>query len=76
MEFKEYREKADEGWYKFRNVKSGKVPQQERDRFYQLYINWNMQETNRKLVLVTCFLAIATLILSGLTIYLQYFKAK
>jgi hypothetical protein len=31
-------------------------------------------ETNKKLVRATWILAIATIILSGLTIYLQYFK--
>lgn len=76
MKFEEYRKNADKEWWIFRKSIKAKVPQQVRDRFYQLYINWNMQETNRKLVVATWCLVIVTLLLSLLTWYLQYFKTE
>ena len=44
------------------------------DRNIALWIGYKTIQSNKKLVLATWFLVIGTLILSGLTIYLQYFK--
>ena len=70
MKFEEYRENADEEWKKFRENVPQTVSQQERDRFYQSYINWDIQETNKKLVVATWFLVIVNVILSFLTLFL------
>lgn len=40
-----------------------------------IYLQYKMLMSNRWLIYATWGLAIGTLILSGLTIYLQYFKA-
>jgi len=71
--FDKYIMKSEVLWANHRvHLNKDKVSQQERDRFHELYINWNMQETNRKLVRATWFLAIATSILSLIALYLQY----
>ncbi|MBT3642776.1 hypothetical protein HN876_01395 [archaeon] len=41
---------------------------------YQMSIIIKNQKTNEKLVLATEFLAVATVILLGLTLYLQYIR--
>ena len=69
MSFEKYRNKADKKWFTHRYTR-GESSQEERNRFYQLYMAYN---TN-KLVWATWGLAIGTLILSGLTIYFQYLK--
>lgn len=70
MSFETFRKKADEKWFKHRANMTSFVAQQERDRFYQLYSAY----ANKELVLATWALAIATIILSGLTLYFQYFR--
>lgn len=72
MKFEEYKKNADREWRNFRNKQRETISQQERDRFYQLYINWDMQKTNRRLVWATWILAIATIIFALLTIYFQH----
>jgi len=44
------------------------------DKIFQSYISYRIERINWWLVFATWGLAIGTLILSGLTIYLQYFK--
>jgi CHASE3 domain sensor protein len=67
MSFETYKKKADEKWQKLRQSHQEPMAQQERDRFYQLYASY----TNKQLVWATWFLAIATIILSILTILLK-----
>ncbi len=43
------------------------------ERIVSAWMVYQTIETNRKLVLATWFLAIGTLLLSGLTLYLTYF---
>ena len=73
MGFEKFRRKSDKLWFEHRNRlphQPGEAPQEERDRFYALY----MAYSSKKLVLATWALAIGTLILSALTIYFQYIK--
>jgi len=72
MKFEDYKKNADKEWHNFRDKVLVTVAQEERNRTYQLYMNWTMQETNKKLVWATWALAVGTLILSGLTLYFQY----
>lgn len=70
MSFESYAKKVEERW----NVKSKNVAslahQEEKNRFFLLYTAY----TNKQLVWATWVLAIATIILSALTLYFQYSK--
>lgn len=44
------------------------------DKSLQLYNTYRIDKTNKILVLATSILAFGTLVLSGLTLYFQYFK--
>jgi hypothetical protein len=44
------------------------------ERNIKLWTIYQTIETNKKLVMATWILAISTIILSGITIYLQYFR--
>lgn len=63
LSFDWYRKRADEAWEKFRSSKD-KASQQERDRFYQLYVSYSI-------VVATWSLAITTIILSLLTLSMK-----
>ncbi len=49
------------------------IPNIHTDAVLQLYNAYKIHETNRRLVKATWVLAIGTLILSGLTLYLTFF---
>jgi len=68
MKFSKFKNSVDEGWKRHRNKYNKRLSQQERDRYYQLYANWSLLETNKNLVYVTWMLAIATLFLALLSI--------
>lgn len=70
MSFEKYKKRADEKWFNYREGMTQGVAQQERDRFYQLY----MAYSNHKLVMATWILVASTLILSGIGIYFQHFS--
>lgn len=65
MSFEKYFKKVNEKWEEYRNsIPREKIKQQKRDRFYQIYMNYS-------LVKVTWILAIATILLSVLTLILK-----
>ncbi len=70
MTFESYKAKVDKKWQKFRGEISNPIAQEERNRFYQIYLAY----TNKQLVWATWVLAIATILLSALTLYFQYRK--
>jgi hypothetical protein len=67
MSFESYRKEADKKWFKYREKMTASVAQQERDRFYQLFTAY----TNKQLVRVTWILAVATILLSVITLILK-----
>ena len=70
MSFEKYKERADRKWFNYRESMTQGVAQQERGRFYQLY----MAYSNHKLVMATWILVASTLVLSEIDIYFQYFS--
>ncbi len=68
MSFESFKDKVDKKWKKYRSEVTNPVAQEERNRFYQIY----MAYYNKQLVWATWALAIGTLLLSGITLYLQY----
>lgn len=67
MTFESYKNKVDRKWRKFRSEVTNPVAQEERNRFYQIYIAY----TNKQLVIATWTLAIATIFLSILTLIMK-----
>lgn len=66
MSFEEYKQEVDNKWDKYRYGKSASLSQQERDRFYMLYVAY----VNKQMLIATWVLAIATIIFTGLTLWL------
>ena len=62
MTFESYKAKVDKKWQKFRGEITNTVTQEERNRFYQIY----MAYTNKQLVYATWVLVGVTILLSAL----------
>jgi len=72
---KNVRNQTKEGLTELRDSKGSVLMRNSYDnKSLQLYIAYRNQTTTNMLVWATWALAIGTLILSGLTIYFQYFK--
>ena len=79
-QFEKYQEEAYKGWkeFRYRNypnagemIGSTNPSQEERNRFYELYMDYRIDKTNKRLVWATWALAIGTIILSILTLLLK-----
>jgi len=62
------------GGLKMKDKTTMLIPTGLEDKTVQLYTAYRIEKTNKWLVLATWSLAIATIFLSGLTLYLQYLK--
>ena len=72
MKFKDFYKKfQDEAYHSNLNLFGS---EQIEERIVSVWMIYQTIETNKKLILATCSLALGTIILSGLTIYFQYFK--
>jgi len=72
MKFKKFYEKFKKEAYDL-SLEAHKTEETER-RIVNAWMAYQTIETNKRLVWATWALAIATIILSGLTLYFQYFK--
>jgi len=62
------------GGLKMKDENTMLIPEGLENKTIQLYTAYRIEKTNKWLVWATWLLAIGTLILSGLTLYFQYFK--
>ncbi len=62
------------GGLKMKDETTMLIPEGLEDKTVQLYTAYRIEKTNKWLVWATWLLAIATIILSGITLYFQYFN--